>query len=334
MNMLSPDKTVMQRYISGEATPDEAALVDQWRHASPENKDAFDALWRLWQPGEGDQGGYVRPEVGEDWKKVGARMGQARPVSRLKMARGVMLRWRLAAAVVLAGVVVIGLVYFFNTGHAAQMVMRYSGEKVWRDSVPGGVSITLDAFGIMGYPRGGDERDSVVLINGRAYICTTLKPVTVSVGGLVVYANSCDFLLSKDTASGAVSISVFRGLLEVVENARRLVIREGHRLLFHTDTKQFTEQQAVDVNDISFATGQYFFENASLKKVMDVLGRDYRVTIRFTNPSLENCHISGRWVRKINIRELIEALSFVFRIEYKVLQHGKLYELSGSGCED
>jgi Domain of unknown function (DUF4974) len=68
-----PDKTILLRCISGEASPEEAMLVDSWLNASKENKQEFDALWQLWQKTV-DKTGYVVPDKTEAWNEVRVRI--------------------------------------------------------------------------------------------------------------------------------------------------------------------------------------------------------------------------------------------------------------------
>ena len=187
--MQAPHRSILFRCLSGEASPEEAALLDAWINASPGNRQEFESLWQLWQKTT-ERTSYDPPDIKKDWQDLHARIQPApAPVSIQPPVRP--LIWK-ALSVLLAGSVIIGLIIFKTNRPPASPpvypgIVRRSGQGALKDTLSNGTILTLDEKSVFAYPSPDhDSRDTATLINGKVYLQAGARPLTIGLGELSV----------------------------------------------------------------------------------------------------------------------------------------------------
>jgi transmembrane sensor len=198
--MQIPDKSILLKCLSGHATPEEAAMIDSWIAASPENRQEFDRLWKLWQMTDTNPA-YTRPDITAEWNILHARIdptaaphtpGRALISHPLRAAS-----WELISVIV-AGIIVAGviLIKIMSPGEIKgagtiggrpqknsriePRIKRYSGASILKDTMSDHIVITLDTQSSISYPAGNDDSGALI-IKGKAFIQaveTPAKPIT------------------------------------------------------------------------------------------------------------------------------------------------------------
>ncbi|KYP12976.1 DUF4974 domain-containing protein [Flavihumibacter sp. CACIAM 22H1] len=94
---------LLSKYLSGEASPEEAMALDEWVNASPENKTTFEEYFKLYEAA--GRPGYTLPDTSTAWSAVekGTRTG---------FGRGSAGFYLISAAGI--SVLLLGGVYFFT----------------------------------------------------------------------------------------------------------------------------------------------------------------------------------------------------------------------------
>lgn len=330
--MQTPDKSILLRCLSGEASPEEAAMLDDWLSASPAHRQEFESLWRLWQKTT-DGAGYVRPDMERGWQDLQARV-QPAPASVPVRTPVRPVIWK-ALSAVLAGGVITGMILVKTNRHAPTypQVVRHSDQTSLKDTLPNGTILTLDEQGVFTYPSSGHgNQDTAVLITGKAYIQVPAGPLAIGVGGLSVHSKGGDFLLIHDSLTGTTDIEVSRGSLEVKSTTGSYIVEKGHSLLYDASAQRFTGKNSIDTNSVAFATGIFSFTNTPLKELTAVLAKAYKVGIRLDNPAIGDCRMTVQF-DNMPIKSVLEIIAATLNIQYSIQQQGKMIYLNGRGCD-
>src|SRR5690625_4620000 len=95
------DLQLIGKYLSGEASPEEAAAIDSWRTESAQNNRMFESTARLWEESAGGNR-YRKPQNSANWLKLKESIDKAgaKRVSRLTPNK-YLKTWKIAVAVLL-----------------------------------------------------------------------------------------------------------------------------------------------------------------------------------------------------------------------------------------
>lgn len=311
--MSSPDRSILLRCLSGEASPEEAALLDTWLSASPANREEFDALWKLWR-GAVDRSGYNAPDVSGDWQKVRSRI-QALPVLPSRSTRPGL--WKVISIIAVSSAAA-GLLWMHGKKPAASVVrtVRHSGGAVVKDTLPGGAILTLDR-------NSSWDEASATLLEGKAFVETPPgKSFTGGAGELSVRSGPGAFLLTGD------SILVTKGVVEVKMPSGSVTVSGGQSLY----NRSAVRIAKVDSNSIAFATGVFSFTDASLKDLTTALAKAYGVAIRLDSPGIAGCRMTVQFDH-MPIKEVMDVIKATLNVQYTIFDQGKTISITGQGCE-
>lgn len=344
--MQPPDKNNLLRFLSGQASPDEAERVESWLASSKENQREFNRLWQLWAL-QGDGKKYEAPDVAKDWQRlksrievpamtkqehslqdkhsVSARMA-IRPLARYGAAK---LAAILGAATVLT---VIGIQVVKTTGNrqgeTAGEVIRHSSGAIVRDTLAGQTVVTLGPNSTVIY--GGAVN---TLLQGEAYIQRPAgeNPFVMAIGQLRILADGGNFLLDLDSTTGLLHIQVFKGEVKIVDKGLVKPIVDSQSIAYNVGLHRLVDQKATDPNEIAFATGVYSFQNASLDEIARTLAKNYHVAILLGNPAIRGCRMTVQF-DNLPIKEVLDIIAATLNITYEIEKDGKTIQINGQGC--
>lgn len=349
--MQIPDRSILLKCLSGQATPEEAALIDTWIEASPENRQEFDRLWKLWQM-TATNPAYVRPDIAAEWNTLHARIAPySAPASRPVRAAS----WKLISVIV-AGIIVAGVIFIkiisptaiknpeVTKGPATTIggrpqkeprieprIERYSGASILKDTLQGHIIITLDTKSSLSYPSRKDDEGSLI-VNGKAFIqiADTARPLTIVAGDVLIHTGSSNFYLAYDSVAASLSIQVAKGELQITDHNKILSLQQGQSIFYDGQKHRFIKKDTLDVNTFGYATRVFNFNNTPVKEVINELSKAYGVTFRLDNPAIGDCRITTEFDNK-PIRYVLDVLTQTLNLTYKEL--GKIIAISGQGCE-
>ena len=328
---MAPDRSILIRCLSGEASPEEAAMLDSWLNASPGNRKEFEALWQLWQKTTGGTA-YAPPDAENDWQNLQVRIQPPPPVpGPVKIP----VRWSMwkALSAFIAGSAITGIILITRHPSVSPQVVRHSEHTVLKDTLPNGAVITLDEQGTFSRPTpDAGRQDTVSLLNGKAYVQAAATSLAVGAGDVSIYTKDGGFLLVNDSTTGNVSIEVSRGVLEVQHGTEKYTVRKGHSLFYDARIRHFTQKNSVDTNSVAFATGVFSFTNTPLKELTAVLARAYKVDIRLNNPAIGDCRMTVQF-DNLPITSVLDIIAATLNIQYSMKQQENLIYLNGKGCE-
>lgn len=293
-----PDWDDIARYLAGESSASEAAVVRSWLEANPGDRDLvqrLDTVAKI-EPFDLD----VEAALEQVWQRAASRERPALRVERggapavakspRKAAIGTMAA--IAAAAVAAFVVtqsrthappilnVAGKQYVTGVGRTDSVVLA-DGSRVIL-----GPQSTLDVPGTFG----ASER--IVTLTGDAYFDVhhdASKPFSVRAGSAVIQDIGTTFTIESDNGSVA-TVSVIAGSVRLSRKssgpASGVVLGAGDRGSLDATGDARVERNVVRPEDTQWISGRLAFRDAPLSRIAAEIDRWYGVKLRVADSAM------------------------------------------------
>jgi transmembrane sensor len=324
------DYHLLGKYLSGEATPEEAITVDEWLHL-PANKKQFDEIEKIWNGLPGDTR-HQLPDRMAAWNELQPLL----PVKRKANVVRLFSRRNMVAAGVL--VVIVGALWFFT-----KMNGKTTDDKEWmafgpvftilRDSLPDGSNIVLQQNSVLRYSKDFNNSSRDLQLQGEAYFNVAHneeKPFIIEVGNLKIRVIGTAFNVKQTTNPATVEVQVKSGLVKMYTSKNELNIAKGQTGIYVENQDAFTLKDTINVNSISYATREFSFYNMHLADVIAHLQHAYGVAIEVKNKKILNCMLTGYYAEP-EVGNILQVIAVTFKLNYT--KEGNTYYLDGDGCD-
>ncbi len=194
----------------------------------------------------------------------------------------------------------------------------------FRVTLEDGTEIHLNYDSELHFPRHFGPKSRNVYIRGEAYVkvAKDARPFIISTDGGRVKQYGTSFNV-KANRNGSTEVVLVEGRVGVTPKGGAEVdeafLRPGQMALFSHDNKQVVIEE-VDVTPyIAWDEGRINFDDMPLSRIMDIVGRWYGVSVKYTNPEIANVRFSGDLDRNSSsLRALLSAISDVTGLSVKV----------------
>ena len=302
-------EVLIGKYLSGEATPEEAVFIDNWISRSGENQRLFDEFSRIWNAARPRLPYSPRPPE-EAWDSIH---------SNIKSSRHGSIFYKIAAAflVLIAGY---GL-FNWRSQEAKPKLSSFlpaAGQPA-PDTLPDNTLATLiqGTEVKIGNQFGKGTRE-ISLSGNEAYFVVTQdskNPFTIKVGAVRLTVLGTAFDVAND--STAITLAVAQGIVKMEKGNQVLIVRGGSTATyFKAPDSMILYKDSLDENRYSYATGTMKFDNMPLSSVAAVLEKTYNILVTFRNPALQNLKISTRFYDQ-PLEYVLKIISLSLNIRYR-----------------
>ncbi len=319
---------LLVKYIAGEASPEEAMAAEEWIQATPENKQQFDELQKVWMETGPSKAIYQHADVNKEWEVVKQTITQSR-VTQMKPRRTTYLV--AACMTLLAGA--LGWFLLKQASNNNIEMVTLQAQTVQQEQLPDQTSITLDGNSKVVYKKDFGKAARELALNGEGFFKVThdpKKPFIIDMEGLKLQVLGTSFRVNNDKAAQTVHVDVATGRVMLFTESDTLVLNAGQSGSYDRKTQRFTLLDTVDVNNYSYATKQFSFSDTRLDKVATYLEKTYNVKLQFQNPAIKACRLSAQFDQQ-PIEDILDVIASTFNIHYSVKDH-TIY-IDGKGCE-
>lgn len=306
---------LLARYFSGEATPEEAVLVQQWRSESQENESLFRQSEKIWN--------LAGPQADSDkgWEKVQSSLKGAHSSRRVFLSA----YWKIAAAIALLA----GLVFTWRLMNTSEMLMvaHAAGQDTSRVKLEDGTKVALwPSSGIIS--EGTFGKDSRVLqLTGSAYfdvVHDDTKPFTIKTGHLFVQDIGTRFLITTSSDTDTVRVRVDEGIVLLFdESGTKIEIGAGGKAIYIQSSRKLIKE------DPSRSSIPVLFRNAPLSEVVEQLRKVYKADIRLANSQLAGCKISTEFAGD-DLETILSVITETLGLSWT--RSGDVYLIQGDVC--
>lgn len=288
---------VLVKYLLGEATPEEGALVQQWIAQDEENKRYFDNFKLIW-----DESKKLAAEstVNENdaWQRFTARIQaeeqeapQVVPATVRKTIALNSYSWMKAAAI-LVMLIGCGAVYYFTAG-PGRMVTEVAGDHTLVATLPDGTTVTLNRNASLTYPARFKGETRNVTLKGEGFFNVTpdkTKPFIITADNSSIKVVGTSFNVKSN--SERTEVIVETGVVEVSKRqfGVRVMPHEKALVLASRDTpvKQNNEDELYNY----YRTKKFVCNDITLKRLTEILNEAYDAHLVIEDAKLADTKIN------------------------------------------
>jgi len=213
-------------------------------------------------------------DIEEDWQELRGRMG-------FRKHRSMRYTWQTAAAVImLLGVGLLTQKLVFPT---PDMLAVQSGNQLKEVVLPDGSLVTLNKEAELIYPEKFNRRQRKLKLVGEAFFEVVSNPdlpfvVDVDQKALVQVLGT-SFNISPDVNGESISVQVLEGKVAFSSSSKdsdRVILTKDEQATLTGGT--IIRADTVDLNFMSWKTGQLFFVFENIREVCEQLEAHYEIT--------------------------------------------------------
>lgn len=190
-----------------------------------------------------------------------------------------------------------------------------------------GTKVWLNAETNLRYPSAFDEQQRLVYLEGEAYFEVTkdsIRPFIVKTDKMDIEVLGTAFNVSAYPEEETYKTTLIEGKVNINEHSgNQQVLHPGQQfnLSIHkleSKVLQVDTKLATDWKD-----GKYIFQNENLEDILKQLSKWYNLEYEFSNDTLRKMKYSGSAYKNEPIKKLLDAISLIRPIEFKI-KNGKL----------
>lgn len=321
---------LLTKRLSGEITPDESAMLDEWLRQSPENERLAADARRIWDKAEGF-GKTFSPDLNADFRKVQARIRDgAQPVFRSTLGT------KLIRAAAVAALLLGAFWGWQQLTSSSLSEMVVAAENVGKKSIelPDGSRIWLREGAQLSYATKFSGKDREVKLRGEGYFEVEHDParpfkVYLENGGSVEVLGT-QFNIRQSEEQTSVLVRSGKVRFSPTAKTEGPVLTANQKAVFDYSASQVRVSNLSSLNELSWQTGGLEFVHTPLQQVVSDLEKYYGVKIYMTNPAMSTCPHSAPLTSQA-IEKVLETLSLAHQLKVKKMGD-RTFELSGGEC--
>lgn len=274
---------------------------------------------RVWNSAAKDTSTFC-PDVDCAWTAVRQKLKAGRTRSLVPFY------WAAASLLLLAGAY---LIYTLSPATAPGDVWQYqtaSGE-VKQVTLPDGSLVWLNGGSTISFEQGKERRVSlsgeaffhVARQNGQAFI--------VESGDVTTKVLGTEFNVNKSLKG--VAVDVISGRVEITALDRSVEAGPLQRVAVLPGSNQLHKSSISDTNFLYWKTGVLEFNDVPLQKLLDQLGRAYRVNVK-ASPAVNDCRLTVTF-DNMPLEEALDVIAVL--LNGSVKREGSSYAIAAESCQ-
>jgi transmembrane sensor len=314
MKTLHDMDALIGKFLTGEASPEEAMFLEDWIAESSENKSYFEQNTLAF--------GLIEQAVSTDtaWTKVQGQLTQA-PVRKLPV------RWISAVAAIL--IISFGAVlYLMNSG--GEKTVFTAGKEEKNIELNDGTDIQLAAHSSVELSAGYGKKDRAVTLKGSGYFSVKHSeklPFIIDAGPLHIKDLGTKF--NVKAVDDTIYVRVDEGVVVIYDN-------KGMQLTLHANESAHYVISSGDLKldilaeDLKTKYQTIILDNQRLEDVVNILNKTYKVNIRIDNPELNNCRITTEFLNE-DLDTVLTVISQTLEVTI-IREKNNGYLIKGMAC--
>ncbi|QJB32175.1 FecR domain-containing protein [Chitinophaga oryzae] len=292
-------------FLSGEASPGEAMILEDWKRARRENQELFDKISLVWH----EIDGRVYDPLPEPaaWEKITTVRKQQ------KFRRHLLVRSAAAITMVITcGYFV--LRYSLRPPEEQPQLNLYSISNPLRDTLPDQSVVEMETGSSLQYYATQNRRR--VVMKGRSMFHVTgasKLPFEVDAGALKIKVLGTVFQVVNEKNDQRVSVSCGRVL--VISPYDSLVLKAGQSATYSPATEKLQLHENIKQPNYTVSPRHFHFVNSSLTVICRQLADAYDASIILADSSLQPLTMSADF-RNESLDNIMNVIAATLSIQY------------------
>lgn len=307
------------KYLLGEASPEEAMLLEDWKAGSPQNEQYYrQSVAAL---------GLVDQSFSAEnaWQKVQPQLTATQaPIRPLYTRRF----YQVAASITVLLTIGIFAVYFLNQNVDEQLYTAkdVSSKVILKD----GTQVTIAKNSSIELQDGYGSNHRHLKLKGSGYFSvkhSDQMPFVIDAGPLHIKDLGTKF--DVETSGDTIFVRVDEGIVMIYDNAGMKITLKATQSAYYVVSTGEMEFE-IETNAPNGQGKTFVFDNQRLEMVVARLNQVYQTDIRIETPAVKSCLITTQFTDE----ELDMVLSVIAEtLGLSVEKQGSVYWLKGTSCE-
>lgn len=322
-------EALLDRYVKGETSTDENALVERWLEESGNSNTDWTGLD---QPGKEK---WLSGLFGDIKNTINADEAKIIPLPQRKR-----LLWRsvaaAAAVLILFSVLYIEWPALQNRLHPILLTtLRVPADQKKEITLADGSRVWVNAGSEIAYPKAFNGKTREVYLSGEAYFDIAhdaSKPFIIHTGKVITTVLGTAFNIREDQSKNTVEVTVTRGKVSVANGEKLLGILVPNQQISFNTSKEQAVKGTVDANlVIAWQQGELHFDDVSFADAVSQLRQRFNVKIDFTNDKLKSCRFTGTVLKGAKLDKILKVICAFNQATYQTKADGSIV-IDGPGC--
>lgn len=315
---------VISRYLSGEASPEEAMFLDDWKEESPNNLSYFESCRKLFELTTGTS--FLAADEQKAWNKISVLIDKEAIVKPLRTTR---IYLRVAAALVVFLGIGFAIKLYFNEESPRLMVYKATTEEK-KISLSDDSQITIAANSELSYDSDFGKTNRNIRLSGAAYFEVKHSeqiPFIIDAGDVYIkdIGTKFDVRSSKDTDT--IYVKVDEGIVLLFDSAgTELLIKATEKAVYIRSTKKIIKEEKIEPEELP----ELNFNARKLGSVILELKEKYHINIWIENSEINNCLITTQF-NKEPLETVLGVITETLGLTYQKTDQG--YVIKGKKCD-
>ncbi len=328
---------LMVKFLIGEASSVETQQVTDWLLESDENQKQLDRLEMVWI----ESGKLTLKPVAVDMPNAWTNMSEKIDDFENNIELGKIINLRKRAfkfTASIAALLVVGLAIF-------QLLIKTPPDRMFisdnsraiHKELPDGSQIALNRNSKITYPKRfkGDTR--LVKLEGEAFFkveSNKEKPFIIDAGNARIKVLGTQFNV-KANSKDEVEVTVTEGRVELYKidslttDTSSIVLTAGNKGIISLNKPNPVLVNNQEPDELFWNNKTLIFTDTELSKVIQLLEKNFSITVSVSNPTLYQCPITTTFSNS-NADEILEIIAFTFGLDLQ--KDNDNYLLEGDGC--
>ncbi len=302
---------LISKYLCGEATPDEAMQLEEWKQISKENQLYFDNMQQAFLMVSNVE--WSAPDKKAAWQKL---MKKPKPSSKIGWIYG------------LAAVLVVGLlaVVFLMKNDKMPLELIANATSVTQ-SLSDQSEVTLQANSKISFEDGFGTKHRQLKLSGKGKFTVTHNedlPFIIESNGVFIEDLGTVFSVESRPESDTVYVVVNQGIVRLYdEHGSEIIIKAGEKAWY-------IRSQKTIITDLETKVLKFDFKDTRLVEVVDLLEKTYQIDVQLSPESIGECKITTQFFDE-EVATIITVIAETLGFKYEYQDHH--YKISGKPCQ-
>lgn len=316
---------LLSKFFSGEASPEEAMLLEDWKNDHPDhllyyvNSEKMFALIHNEIPA-------AEPDASLAWEKIKDKIKP--PAKVIPLNRKPMYGWLAAACITL--LIGIGILFMFILNPAKQQEIVYNTGKESKEiKLSDGTDITIAPNSNLVVDKDFGKKNRTLHLKGDASFSVTHQeelPFVVDAGDVFIKDIGTKFTIKSSADTDTVYIAVDEGVVLLFDSlGSSLEIKASGKALYIRSIRKIVTDVAAKKMSTSVQ-----FAHSSLNDVVMKLNTLYNTTIVLENDNLKNCIITTQFNQE-DLETVLGIITETLGLSYEKTPTG--YLIKGQSCQ-
>ena len=302
---------LISKYLCGEATPDEAMQLEEWKQISKENQLYFDNMQQAFLMVSNVE--WSAPDKKAAWQKFNAKPKQSTKIGWI---------YGLAAALV------VGLlsVVFLMKDDKKPLELVANATAVTQ-SLSDQSEVTLQANSKISYEDGFGTEHRKLKLSGKGKFTVTHNedlPFIIESNGVFIEDLGTVFSVESRPESDTVYVVVNQGIVRLYdEHGSEIIIKAGEKAWY-------IRSQKTIITDLETKVLKFDFKDTRLVEVVDLLEKTYQIDVQLSPESIGECKITTQFFDE-EVATIITVIAETLGFKYEYQDHH--YKIQGKSCQ-